>query len=95
MANEVSASSRPGAGHGLGMGSVDWVMYGWARCKELFSYTVWASAPRSTGGARTRPAGRGDGGRARRDLVAEGEVGVRALRADGSLVYDRAYASRR
>jgi hypothetical protein len=70
--------------------------YEWARFKELFSYTVLEAAladfqramrGRSRRGSEVLEA-------LRRDVVPEDRVGDRrAVRADGSLIYDQAFAS--
>lgn len=88
-----------GAGRAPGWGGapLQTLTYEWARFKELFSYTVLRASV-----ADLDRAVRGRGRRGtevqeslRRDVVAEQQVGDRrAVRADGSLIYDRAYAGR-
>jgi uncharacterized protein YfiM (DUF2279 family) len=95
LSGEVSEFLE-GAGRGTGWGwaPLHRLAYRWARFKELFSYTVL-----KTSVADLERAARGRGRRGaeveaslRRDVVAEGQVGDRrAVRADGSLIYDRAY----
>lgn len=85
-----------------GAGAAGWggaplqaVTYEWARFKELFSYTVLQASVTDLERALR---GRSRRGREvleslRRDVVAEDRVGDRrAVRADGSLIYDRAYS---
>ena len=87
-----------GRGSGWGWAPLHALIYRWARFKELFSYTVLKA---SVGDLERAARGRGRRGAEveaslRRDVVAEGQVGDRrAVRADGSLIYDRAYGSRR
>lgn len=76
---------------------VDDVTYRWLQAKELVSYTVLKRSLGSLNRLRSRRDRRGtDIVRAlERDLVSEADLaGRRGLRADGSLVYDRAYEAR-
>lgn len=84
---------------GAGRGTRGWAplhtwLYRWARFKELFSYSVLkASVADLERIARSRGRRGADVvASLRRDVVAEREVaGRRAVRADGSLIYDRAF----
>jgi len=95
LSGEV-AEFLDGAGRGPGWGwaPLHALVYRWARFKELFSYTVLKA---SVADLERAARGRGRHGAEvetslRRDVVAEGQVGGRrAVRADGSLIYDRAY----
>ena len=92
LSGEVS-EFLAGSGH-AGGARLDALVYGWARFKELFSYTVLraslAELDRDLRGRRRR--GAEVEASLRRDVVLEGQVGPRrAVRADGSLIYDRAY----
>ena len=83
-----------GRGPGRGWAVLHGLAYRWARFKELFSYTVLRTSLRDLERAARGRARRGGEVEAslRRDVVAEGQVGDRrAVRADGSLIYDRAY----
>jgi hypothetical protein len=83
-----------GRGPGRGWAVLHGLAYRWARFKELFSYTVLKTSLRDLERAARGRARRGGEVEAslRRDVVAEGQVGDRrAVRADGSLIYDRAY----
>jgi uncharacterized protein YfiM (DUF2279 family) len=98
LSEEVS-EFLDGAGRGSGWGwaPLHALVYRWARFKDLFSYTVLKASA-----ADLERAARGRGRRGaeveaslRRDVVAESQVGDRrAVRADGSLIYDRVYAGR-
>ena len=85
-----------GGGAGWGGAPIQTLTYEWARFKELFSYTVLRA---SVADLERTLRGRSRRGREvleslRRDVVAEDRVGDRrAVRADGSLIYDRAYAN--
>ena len=86
---------RAGGGAGWGGAPLQTLVYEWARFKELFSYSVLkasvADLDRSLRGRSRR--GREVLESLRRDVVAEDRVGDRrAVRADGSLIYDRAYS---
>jgi len=75
-------------------GAVDWAMYGWYQGKELLSYTVFKTSLQEFNRLRIGRSRRGQeiADALARDLVPERDaVGVRALRADGSLAYERAY----
>jgi hypothetical protein len=75
-------------------GAVDWAMYGWYQGKELLSYTVFKTSLQEFNRLRIGRSRRGQeiAEALARDLVPERDaVGVRALRADGSLAYERAY----
>jgi hypothetical protein len=95
LSGEVS-EFLAGTGHGAGRGWVPLraVIYRWVQFKELFSYAVLraslADLERELRGRRRR--GAEVEASLRRDVVPEDEVGPRrAVRADGSLIYDRAY----
>jgi hypothetical protein len=96
LSGEV-AEFLDGAGRGIGRGwpPLQALVYRWARFKELFSYTVLKA---SVGDLERAARGRSRRGAEveaslRRDVVAEEQVGPRrAVRADGSLIYDRIYA---
>ncbi len=80
---------------GWGRAPLQTAVYEWARFKELFSYSVLRA---SVNDLERALRGRGRRGREmveslRRDVVPEARVGDRrAVRADGSLIYERAYA---
>ena len=86
-----------GAGRGTrwGWAPAHALVYRWARFKDLFSYSVLKA---SVSDLERAARGRGRRGAEveaslRRDVVAEGQVGDRrAVRGDGSLIYDRAFA---
>ena len=85
-----------GAGRGMGWAwdPVQRISYAWARFKELFSYTVLRASltdiERAARGRRRYGAGVLES--LQRDVVGEEHVGGRrAVRADGSLIYERAY----
>jgi hypothetical protein len=84
-----------GRAEGWGRAPLQTAVYEWARFKELFSYTVLRA---SVGDLERALRGRGRRGREmveslRHDVVPEARVGDRrAVRADGSLIYERAYA---
>jgi hypothetical protein len=95
LAREVSEFLE-GAGRGAGWGgtTLRGMAYGWARFKELFSYSVLKASVGDLERAARGRSGRGAEVQSslRRDVVPEGQVGDRrAVRADGSLIYDRAY----
>jgi hypothetical protein len=82
-----------GGASGWGGASLQALTYEWARFKELFSYTVLRSSvsqlDRALLGRRRR--GWEVAESLRRDVVAEDQVaGRRAVRADGSLIYESA-----
>jgi hypothetical protein len=86
-----------GAGRAPGWGGapLQTLTYEWARFKELFSYTVFkasvADIERAMRGRSRRGAEVLES--LRRDVVPEDLVGDRrAMRADGSLIYERAFA---
>lgn len=84
----VDAGAGSRAPFGLAVGPA---MYRWYQVKDLFSYTVFKT---SLSELRRRRERRGAEivESLSRDLVPESDVaGRRALRADGSLMYDRAY----
>jgi hypothetical protein len=95
LSGEVSEFlTRTGHGAGWGWAPLQAAVYRWAQFKELFSYTVLkaslADLERTLRGRHRR--GAEVEASVRRDVVAEARVGARrAVRADGSLIYDRAY----
>jgi hypothetical protein len=94
-ADEVNRFVDGTRGRGVSFGSVaDDAVYRWYQGKELLSYTVFKSSLREFNRLRVgrKPRGAEVVESLERDLVPEGEaVGVRALRADGSIGYERAY----
>ena len=86
---DADAASRAPLAHALGP-----AMYRWYQAKELLSYTVFKA---SLTDLRRLARGRSRRGAEiveslRRDLVPESDVaGRRALRSDGSIIYERSY----
>jgi hypothetical protein len=74
--------------------AADRATYGWYQGKELLSYTVFKTSLQELNRIRLGRSRRGQevAETLERDLVPERDaVGVRALRADGSIAYERAY----
>lgn len=74
--------------------AADRAMYGWYQGKELLSYTVFKTSLQELDRIRRGRSRRGQevAETLARDLVPERDaVGLRALRADGSIAYERAY----
>lgn len=94
-ADEVNRFVDGGRGRRASFGSaVDGAVYRWYQAKELLSYTVFKSSLREVNRLRVgrKPRGAEVVESLERDLVPEREaVGVRALRADGSIAYERTY----
>lgn len=97
-ADEVNRFVEAGGGRRTALGlPVDGALYRWYQAKEFLSYTVLTASLATLSRLRIGRPWRGSEivESLARDLVPEGEVrDRRALRADGSLVYERAYLER-